>query len=127
MNAEIAKLWVAKLREPGLVQSKHLLNDGRGMCCLGVLCNVHNKVVGETDWEEPDEDRDYVRYLGAYELLPGSVKSWAGMRSLDGTVVGDKSPLLVGGEAYGDLASANDDGRTFAEIADAIEANVERL
>ncbi len=57
------------------------------------------------------------RYMGAKEVLPLEVENWAKLKRCSGDyVVIDEANLL--------LSAHNDSGRTFAEIADAIEAQL---
>lgn len=124
MKQEIAKIWIEALRSGDYTQGRrHLKRAGRH-CCLGVLCElaVQAKVIDGLD-------------RGG--ILPAEVREWAGMYQSDGTPRdftyhtddAGKTHYKNGFGAVGadHLASWNDKGATFAEIADAIEQNVERL
>jgi hypothetical protein len=114
MRTEIAALWTAALRSGTYDQTKEVLNDGQGMCCLGVLCDLHAQahpeIHGWKDYEYMSEDAE----------LPFEVAQWAGI-----------DPLKLGGlpeSVYADddlhsthLAMLNDNGATFKEIADVID------
>jgi hypothetical protein len=111
MNAEIKSKWVAALRSGEYKQTKDTLRDLNGFCCLGVLCDLHSKESGN-QWER--QGSAYLRYLGEENHVPSEVGSWAGITNVWGTKV-------VIGDANSELSGHNDDGRTFYEIADAIE------
>lgn len=105
MNRDIAEKWIADLRT-NPPQATGKLFDGNGHCCLGRLCVLYGAV--------PDEDDDY-SFLGNEFVLPTKVKDWAGMKYDDGSYPG------------GTLTEDNDSGKTFAEIADIIEAHINDL
>jgi len=109
--------WVAALRSGDYKQGAgQLRSSDNHFCCLGVLCNLHamaHPVVAE-------KERDVVTYNGQMGLLPSTVEEWAGMKSSDGTLYDADGDLT-------DLASINDDGSSFIEIADIIEDNYKEL
>jgi hypothetical protein len=114
MKTEIADLWIAALRSGKYQQTKDVLNDGIGMCCLGVLCDLHAQA-------HPDSPGwDNGNYLDEEENLPQAVAEWAGMALGDdpGTLF---LPVMHKGEPYTHLAKLNDNGMTFPEIAAVIE------
>ena len=106
MNREIAELWVKDLRS-NPPQTRLKLFDGKGYCCLGRLCLL----AGLTPYEE---DRRFF-FSTNDATLPNKVLKWAGMRD------------EVGHYKDTSLAEQNDSGKTFAEIADIIEAHVDEL
>ena len=121
MKREVAEKWVADLRTPGLKQARQVLFDGKGYCCLGRLCVVQGR-----EFEEI-VTRDYVmKRTKECSSLPPIIRRETGVDHPEGCPR-DDGTIKVGGVEYSSLASANDDGRTFAEIADAIEQNWERL
>lgn len=107
---EHRKEWIGALRSGKYPQTKLHLQNKNGYCCLGVACELAGvpKTCDDTGW---------VAYDGYSSTLPPSAREWLG--------VTDQSPLLtpgVGDGAYGpSLASLNDDGKTFKEIADLVE------
>jgi hypothetical protein len=131
MNAEIKDRWIARLRDPNIKQGKHrLCIEREGVvryCCLGVLTElaVEEGVIppGEFRVEYATSDPDDLGLvpvkgygLDSYgypevAVLPKGVVEWAGLP--------DESPM-VGTHV---LASLNDHGVPFAEIADLIEEN----
>jgi hypothetical protein len=115
MNPEIKARWVAALRSGEYEQGKGKLNQGGAMCCLGVLCDLHARETGGA-WEHVTSGIAY--YSGSPNYLPEQVREWAGL----------PEPRLGAfvriGRASEALPVHNDAFRTFAEIADAIEAQL---
>jgi hypothetical protein len=108
MNPEVKKLWLEALRSGNYEQTRFFLRDKRGYCCLGVLCDLHPDV----DWSRStpgvafypfDEDE---MDLG---ILPDKASSWSGLTD----------------EQRNILMNMNDDGKSFEEIADYIENNID--
>lgn len=109
MNRAIGEKWIVDLRA-GPRQTKGVLFDGRGHCCLGRLC-----VLAGVESSEIDPDGDFT-FLGERFLLPRRVREWAGIKYSSGLYA-----------RFGSLAEDNDSGKTFAEIADIIEAHIDEL
>lgn len=111
MHKHITDRWVAALRSGEYEQTTERLCDSSGYCCLGVLC-----VLAKADGVElPLAFRDHERD----QTLDETIMRWSDMLTLTGAPAGDN--FLIGGVAYLSLASANDQGATFNEIADVIE------
>lgn len=110
MNEQVKIKWVAALRSGDYKQITSQLKDDRGYCCLGVLCEISE---AETKFGIPEN----LRETGADELLGGTVLEWAGLNYATGNEVVIEGILLP-------LAEHNDNGRTFLEIADAIESQL---
>jgi hypothetical protein len=118
--------WIAALRSGEYAQGSGQLRDsntgpGRPVeyCCLGVLCDVAGL--------EPDADSD--TYMGNEAYPPALV---VGMLGLDVSQVdpGERVVLRLDDDlddAESSLDHLNDNGRSFAEIADLIEANGVRI
>lgn len=118
MNPAIKKLWVAALRSGTYLQGRNFLRRDYGgnsyYCCLGVLCEVLSvksiAMGGDIDREQKfaygDEETKY--------YLPKTMVERAGLLTSKGNIVTIDSVVL-------DLASHNDEGKTFTQIADAIE------
>lgn len=114
-NTENIKKWVEALRSGGYCQTSGVLrrsHPSNGFCCLGVACDLSG--VGE--WEQ---DRNYFWYYRtrngvSADLMPAEVCAWLGIASNDPSVVVDRKADV--------LSAHNDSGRTFLEIAAAIEA-----
>lgn len=111
MKPEIKKLWVDALRSGEYKQAKHKLRTTKGsFCCLGVLCNLH----AQAHPEIATEQKKATVYMGESQFLPLEVVNWAKLPSYGGARVTINSTKMQ-------LTAHNDDGRTFLEIADAIE------
>jgi hypothetical protein len=119
MKPEIKAKWIEALRSGEYAQGRLALRTDDGYCCLGVLCDLAAKA-GVVEWLGDDEDEEpwdgkYLCYapddFNEREnlVLPDSVAAWAGLE--------DKAPKVE--DRW--LATLNDHGKTFAEIADMIE------
>ncbi len=99
MNPELKAKWLRALRSGDYSQCRKDLRDADSFCCLGVLCDVS----GLGGWNGADQ---YVIGEDARSGYPhGAVREAA---DVDGGMVRR-------------LARMNDDGASFAEIADVIE------
>jgi hypothetical protein len=118
MNPEIKARWVAALRSGEYQQTQGVLQNSEGFCCLGVLCDLYAKEHGMHLWTV----RDMGANDGDDEEPNDSVRTWAGLI--------DRNPyILMDGEDRPRHVAAFNDGvgmqpKTFAEIADAIEAQL---
>lgn len=124
------QLWLEALESGKFKQGKHALHTTNGedlYCCLGVACIVAIRAgvevsVGKkvalaigTDFSVPYGDGL------VFGILPREVQEWLGFRTVAGSISDlDIKKLQVGGLEYADLTKANDDGRTFKEIAQTI-------
>lgn len=107
------KKWVEALRSGKYKQTKHKLRSkNNGFCCLGVLCNLH----AEAHPKFAAKQTDKYSYDGNQELPPGIVTEWAGLSTDTGFFVDNYGQ-------YFELISLNDNGNSFKQIADIIEAN----
>lgn len=119
------KAWVEALRSGEYQQTQQKLYDGVGYCCLGVACTIAGIEA------EEDEGGDYF-FDGDHLTLPTKGREWLGTRAqnpvldipheLRSNVQGP--PPGVDDEAFdwpADVASLNDSGFTFNQIADLIE------
>jgi|SRR6185369_2586126 len=107
MKKRIKKLWVDALRSGEFQQCERTLRKGGGKnveyCCLGVLEQIRVQETGDR----------FTRGKGSYAgLLSEKTQAWAGLSTSDPVLM----PLRK--KTASDL---NDDGKTFAEIADRIE------
>jgi hypothetical protein len=120
VNPEIREQWTTALRSGDYKQGKTALHikadadreEPERFCCLGVLCDLAYKA-GAVERNDLHGEYAYGARRGlnaAY--LPREVIAWAGMPDGRGT-------RPTGGAA---LFILNDEGSTFAEIADIIEA-----
>ncbi len=105
MSQEAKRLWLEALRSGEYTQGMYILtskykDSARKHCCLGVLCEIS---------QLPTE------LWRGRKSLPPAVLSWAGLEPNDSFV---KLPGNLS------LASLNDSGKSFSEIADLIEAEL---
>ena|SRR3989304_915908 len=101
MNADIKKRWVKALRSGRYAQARHALRTDQGFCCLGVLCDIVKKDVKKS-WQEGASEMGMDGYK---EYLPPVIAKFVGLHRSS--------------QAF--LATKNDDGRSFGEIADLID------
>lgn len=102
MDAELKAKWTTALRSGKFVQGRQMLRtDRKEFCCLGVLAHIRG-----CEWRGPDP---YV----------------------DGENVGNEDEYYLSSEFAGlphktqvKLAKMNDEGKSFAEIADYIDAKL---
>jgi hypothetical protein len=109
MNPEVKARWVAALRSGEYEQATGQLRKTTGsFCCLGVLCNLYDSAAWGKEFD-------------GYDGVPSNtVLDWAG---LDSQHFNSAVRVDIGGVVL-TLYEHNDKGRTFAEIADAIEAQL---
>lgn len=144
-NKKALRDWVALLRSGMFEQTKRALKRGDGYCCLGVACEAYQSSTGRGEWclispnekdpqtklaqfevEQTPEERKKLQiiptsnYYRDSMVLPGIVAEW-----LFGTGSETNPSGLFeaeDGQAPMGLANGNDAiGKTFDEIADAIE------
>lgn len=114
MREDVAKRWIEALRSGKYKQGQGELNCNNNFCCLGVLCDLYKD---ELQIKTRVVECGVITvYDNATTLLPHSVRTFAEMKSTSGRLTKDLS-----------LVSLNDNGKTFAEIADVIEQNIDNL
>lgn len=124
MNPEIKSKWIERLESGEIEQTTGSLcrtkpfndSDGSsipaGMCCLGVLSEI---AVEEGIIHKVVNDGDSFAYYGdegAVSYLPDSVVEWSGVE------FNGRYKDQHGGVEY--LSALNDEGASFAEIAEII-------
>jgi hypothetical protein len=131
MNADVKKMWLDALRSGEYAQGRSTLRSPSGYCCLGVLCDlaVKNGVIPEPQehknknresgishygYGQHEDESGHVMSHSAY--LPEAVAVWAGTSRFGDRYAPNGEPWPLS------LAGLNDQGATFAEIADIIEA-----
>lgn len=137
MKPEVKEKWLEALRGGEYSQTLGRLkrsvdNSGSifpvGFCCLGVLCDLASKEgVGEWDGNDQFVTQET---LGVDNKDPstllGAVRRWSGIEDSAGQLI---QPIRLPEDPAGfnpgrkarSLASANDGGLSFLEIADIIE------
>lgn len=123
MNPQVKEKWVAALRSGEYKQGTGALklleyeDSQPRYCCLGVLCDLHQKETGNGYWEggtyyATDEPANGLNYSGSY--LPLAVRQWAGLDYENPVVY----PIGM------TLAGLNDQGKPFEAIAEVIEVSL---
>jgi len=104
--------WIADLRNPKRKQCTTSLSDGNGgFCCLGRLMVVADGRIRKSRSLDGEWGLPTIRFARAHGITP---------------YLSDCTNFLLTIEGKQKAASQhNDEGRTFAEIADAIERDVE--
>lgn len=102
MDAELKAKWIEALRSGKYKQTRQILRDGNGHCCLGVLCEVAGIPIAENGR----------RPVGSENYDP----IW--------DAIGIDAEKRDGNHPAHELAPMNDTGETFPVIADWIEANL---
>ena len=128
-----AQDWVADLRSGKFTQTTGRLTgiylddtDGIkviGNCCLGVACErfiTENPGVLEIDNTAVTGEGQSRSYSGEESFLPAEVIDWLGLRSSGGEFYNSDGD-------YSQLYNLNDDGMSFSDLADIIEAEPEGL
>lgn len=125
MKKDVMIKWVAALRSGEYKQGKTYLNRNNEYCCLGVLCEILEVPKRKDDYENGAEVSRYggTDEHGGTSGLPESAKLLAGIKGSLGSYKKDDSSSV----SYHALSSDNDNGTSFADIADIIEANWEKL
>lgn len=121
MNPEIKARWVVALRSDKYEQVKGQLRTQVGFCCLGVLCDLHDPA----GWTADDVSPSKFVFDANGGMPPTFVREWAGFeRENLGIHSYFKVPKVIIHGEFLSVDEHNDNGRTFAEIADAIEAQL---
>lgn len=120
MNLIVKEMWIEALESGEYKQGMGCLNSGDKFCCLGVLCELAYKegVVQKHAVEGYEE----TFYDNADDVLPFSVKEWAGLSETNPEVeIEDESGDLMNET----LIELNDSHElTFKQIAEIIKHNL---
>lgn len=110
MDAELKQKWVEALRSGKYKQGRFCLRDNENChCCLGVLCDLIDPNGWDRHLEDWDNEDDFERFKW------GKGSEWSTEEVPD--QVADR--VRLGHQSQ--LMDMNDQGKTFAEIADWIE------
>ena len=130
MKQEYAMKWAEALESGLYPQSKGTLRDDKGYCCLGVACEV----AGKKFTKNPDNPSSCKYQLDdgrSYAILPREVQDELGMGDSVGSLPlnqnGFPTMIMVDSKEFNHLAAANDGGKTFKQIAQAIRENWKQL
>lgn len=134
MNPEIKELWLAALRSGEYTQTQSALAANGSYCCLGVLCEVaaQQGVPVAVQPVAVHDGNTFKSYDGETGILPNSVRGWAGLEN--GNPLTNVKRYVTRNPYEGDeledielnfsLAELNDEGWSFADIADIIERDL---
>lgn len=119
MNPEIKEKWLKALRSGEYKQGRgSLQKSGNRFCCLGVLCDLYQKEHPTSFWDKdhPTSFWDGYKFVISEgrirtALPPQKVLDWAGMVDV----------FYIDNNSLQNLASKNDEGASFKQIADIIE------
>ena len=124
MKKDIAKIWVDALKSGEYKQGTEYLCAGDRYCCLGVLCDLYAQNAADNlrivEKQKGDKGFTITYYNYDSEVLPEIVQEWAGMSTNTGKYMSDTL-------FESSLASDNDQGATFEELADVIAKSVDDL
>lgn len=110
---ELQEKWLKALESGRYKQSKHFLKRDGGYCCLGVACRITGKKFNRKGLCE-----------GMEGVVPDSVKKELRLRSSEGH---GTQYFEIDGCQFVALASANDHGASFRQIAALVRANPENF
>lgn len=121
MNQQIKEQWVAALRSGEYQQTKTVLHDSEGFCCLGVLADLYLKEVGKK-WDVIAEDC-FMFPMFNEEVLPNEVMDWADLSWDNPEVTVERFSPIAGQNVPCNvpLSDLNDTDHDFKMIAALIE------
>lgn len=106
LSPELKAKWLQALRGGEYAQTREKLRDDDGFCCLGVLCDlVDPKGWGADEWGD-------TTFTYNDDEASGSLPSSMNLKFIAGK---DENKLI---------AMNDDEGKSFSEIADWVEANL---
>ena len=108
INIELKKKWIEALRSGKYKQTKGRLHDDNGFCCYGVLCDI----ISPNEWVKCNTGcgDTFYRFQGANSMMPDNDILKQVMKT-------HKCPAC--------LAAMNDRGRSFNEIADVLQKELD--
>lgn len=135
MDKHVKTKWIKALRSGDYKQTKATLRDTEGFCCLGVLCDIYHKEIGNGKWVDWDIGGSKRQHFNINDIDGKLLQKGVGVPPLDVirwcTLSGNNpivktsvmSPIPDRGIIVRDttIAGLNDGGKTFLEIADIIE------
>ncbi len=129
MDKDVRDKWVAALRsgtyKQGIEGLARVENDEARFCCLGVLCDIYDREIGNNGWTDRGDGRmahTDRRGISRIDYLPPDVYKWAGLREPNPVVNTDLAQEYAHyNQESRPLASLNDSGISFEAIANLIE------
>ncbi len=110
INPEAKTKIVEALRSGNYPFGRYALQEGGCFCAWGVICDVS----GKGEWTPSSQKPDLKLFDGGWMGPSEAVKAWVG-------VVQHSDVMLTINGLTDNLMSHNDNGVTFAQLADAIE------
>lgn len=125
MNPEIKTQWLEALRS-GEYQQGHmaLRNTSNQFCCLGVLCDLYAKAHPEesTDMLWSLKDTGTLYWFGGDDgIPPAKIREWAGLPSQNPVILVKTADEHIASSPCVNISDLNDNGMSFADIANYIE------
>lgn len=112
MKKSVADKWVQALRSGKYKQTRDVLQNKDGYCCLGVLCDISPTKIPKII--------NYDLFINGYLLGDQrSIKDWAGVKTDSGLI--GKPTNSISMNELDSLVVMNDNGFSFDEIADIIQ------
>lgn len=138
LDPEKKALWLRALRSEEYTQGREQLRTADGkFCCLGVGCDVFKGATGRGEWIEEEAPRyqgDYTFRVSdedhSWSSLPQAVVDWFGLPTPEpGASLSEFVALsdlrVIGPDGRPvPLSNLNDQGMSFADIADLIERDL---
>jgi hypothetical protein len=124
--------WIEALRSGEYAQGQEALRSSEGYCCLGVACAIAPEISEETKAKYPDifDDRWIYSYTDSTgrpnwseAFLPEGAEDLYGLFSSNGRPCEGTTDTLDDGK-WALLWDLNDEGWSFAQIADLLEMAV---
>jgi hypothetical protein len=115
MNEQIKEKWIQALRSQEYKQTKSILRDEYGYCCLGVLCDIYSKEMN-VPWGKDYSHSYYYYYFDNTETLPIEVIEWAELNNESPSVTVENGDKV-------ELAELNDTGTDFVTISNYIQSS----
>lgn len=94
-NPENLKAWCEKLRSGDIPQATLALKTEKGMCCLGVACDIS----GLGTWGDRPNSMGWFDFEGATKYLPDNVMDHLGLKAAKG--INDPLILLTNAQYAG--------------------------
>lgn len=127
-QSEFYAQWTAALRSGEYEQGRDFLRDGNRFCCLGVACDILSDN-GEGEWRPSYKDGSlshfHINNQSDSGVLPSRVQEYLDMTAAgefdlhEGMYHDSETDRWISHRTA--LTELNDDGFTFAQIADVIE------
>ena len=115
------QLWYDELMSGNHEQTKYVLHDSKGKCCLGVACIVAERegITERTD-DDPGNLGNGIYYGHKFNVLPDEVYQWLGFSEKDERPSDPRTTEMSApfGEPRMSFSELNDQrGASFEEIA----------